>query len=83
MDSEVPLKPTHSYYHQVQLQLYVGADLYHWCDFCIFTCKGLSVQRILPDRMWQEKYISELESFFDDYIVPELVCPQHKPKYIL
>ena len=44
VDSQVQLKLTHAYYHQVQLQLYVGTDLYHWCDFCIYTCKGLSMQ---------------------------------------
>ena len=42
-DSCVTLKPNHSYYHQVQLQLYVGSDLYKWCDFCVYTTKGLSI----------------------------------------
>lgn len=83
IESKVCLKTTHSYYHQVQLQLYVGVDLYYWCDFCIYTCKGLSVQRISPDHEWQRKCIPELESYFDNHIVPELVCPQYKPKYIL
>ena len=38
VESKVCLKNNHSYYHQVQLQLYVGSDLYDWCDFCIYTC---------------------------------------------
>ena len=25
------------YYHQVQLQLFVGSDMFAWCDFCINT----------------------------------------------
>ena len=83
VDSKVCLNTTHSYYHQVQLQLYVGADLYFWCDFCVYTCKGFSVQRNSPDREWQEKYIPELESYFDQYIVPELICSKYKPGYIL
>ena len=83
IDSKVCLKTDHLYYHQVQLQLYVGSDLYDWCDFCIYTCRGLSVQRISPDLEWQRKCIPELESYFDYHIVPELVCPQYKPKYIL
>lgn len=69
--------------HQVQLQLYVGADMYHWCDYYIFTCKGLSVQLILPDAEWQQKCIPEFQYFFDDYVAPELVYPQHKPNYFL
>ena len=34
------------YFHQVQLRLYVGADLYGWCDFCVYTCKGMSIEQI-------------------------------------
>ena len=83
VDAGIRLKATHMYFHQVQLQLYVGADEYHWCDFCIFTCKGISVQRIKPDHDWQKKHIPELESYFDDYILPELASPQHKPSYYL
>ena len=47
-DSRICLKSSHTYYHQVQLQLFVGSDMYGWCDFCIFTCKGLAVTRIFP-----------------------------------
>ena len=52
-------------------------------DICIFTCKGIAVQRIKPDHDWQKKHIPELESYFDDYIFPELASPQHKPNYYL
>ena len=83
VNSEIRLKSSHIYYHQVQLQMYVGADLYQWCDFCVFTCKGLSIQRIFPDSAWQEKYIPELESFFDNCTVPKIVMPKYKPTYIL
>ena len=41
-NSEIHLKSSHVYYHQVQLQLYVGEDtcIYRWCDFRVCTCKG-------------------------------------------
>ena len=32
--SEVTLKKDHQYYYRVQVQLYVAADMYEWCDFC-------------------------------------------------
>ena len=83
VNSKVQLKKTHSYFHQVQLQLYVGADLYDWCDFCVYTCKGMSVQHILPDFKWQEESIPLLESFFDDYMLPEIVLGKYKPGYYL
>ena len=62
-EGEVRLKKNHPYYHQVQLQLYVGYDCFKWCDFCIFTCKGLSVQRIFPYTKLQEDEIPVLEHF--------------------
>ena len=58
-------------------------DMYSWCDFCIYTCKGFSLQRILPDTEWQKSKIPELEPFFDCFMLPELVCPKYKPRYIV
>ena len=73
----------HHYYHQVQLQLYVGMDLYSWCDFCVFTLKGIEVERIYLDVDWCNIHITELESYFDAYMLPEIVSPTHKPSYVL
>ena len=44
--NSICLNKNHSYYHQVLLQLYVGMDMYSWCDFCIFTLKGVAVQKL-------------------------------------
>lgn len=60
VDSKMQLKTTHIYYHQVQLQIYVGADLYKWCDFCVYTHKGVAIQHILPNIKWQEGCIPQL-----------------------
>ena len=40
-DGSTILKRTHVYYHQIQLQLYVSSDMYKWCDFCVYTMKGV------------------------------------------
>ena len=82
-DSRVCLKSSHTYYHQVQLQLFVGSDMYSWCDFCIFTTKGLAVTRIFPDKEWQQHKIPELKSYWNNYIKPELITPHNKPSYYL
>ena len=74
-DGSFCLKDTDEYYHQVQLQLYVRMDLYYWCDFCVFTLKGVEVQRIWLDTSWCNKYIPELESYFDAYMLPEILHP--------
>lgn len=83
VDSEVRLKKRHAYYHQVQLQLYVAGDLYKWCDFVVYTSKGVSVQRIFPDNQWQKDSISQLESFFNNCMLPEIVLGKYKPRYYL
>lgn len=82
-DGKFQLKRNHRYYHQVQLQLYVGMDLYNWCDFCVYTLKGVAVERIYADTEWCNLYIPELESYFDAYMLPEIVNPMYKPSYIL
>ena len=41
------MKIDHHYYHQVQLQMYVCS--YIWCDFCLYTTKGIEVQRIAAE----------------------------------
>lgn len=82
-DLRICLKSSHTYYHQVQLQLFAGSDMYSWCDFCIFTCKGLAVTRIFPDEEWQQQRIPELKLYWNNHIKPELVTPRNKPSYYL
>ena len=77
------LKRDHCYYHQVQLQQYVDTSLYDRCNFCIYTWKGVSVERIFQDEVCQQKNIPELEMYFDIYIAPELVSCKYKRSYVL
>lgn len=49
----------------------------------VFTCKGFSIQRILPNSKWQEEAIPVLQSFFDDYMLPEMLLNRYKPSYYL
>ena len=48
-NDSIILKRAHAYYHQIQLQLYVSSDMYKWCDFCVYTTKGILTERIYPD----------------------------------
>ena len=41
--AQMTLKPTHVYYHQCQLQLYVGRDKFSWSDFVLATRNNLFV----------------------------------------
>ena len=71
----VKLKRSHHYYHQVQLQLFVCSNKYHWCDFCVYTPMGVTVEKITLDKEWIEESISKLEDYYDNVILPELVYP--------
>ena len=45
-----------------------------WCDFVIYTTKGLSIERIKFDcEYWTNTLLPKLEAFYDNCIVPELV----------
>ena len=49
-----------------------------WCDFVIFTTKGINVERILfDDDYWQNTLLPKLESFFDKCLAPEIVSLMH------
>ena len=77
------LKRDHAYYHQVQVQLFVCSDQYKWCDFCVYTTKGVMVERIWTDCDWIEKFIPILENFFRMHYLPEILYPKLKPSYFL
>ena len=47
VNGDLQLSRSHSYFHQVQLQLYVAAHLSHWCDFCIYTTRAVAVEHII------------------------------------
>ena len=86
VNSQIRLKHSHKYivyFHQVQLQLYVASDLSKWCDFCIYTCKGISVERIFPAKDWQKNAIPRLQKYFDDFMLPEIVLRKYVPSYYL
>lgn len=62
------LKRNHSYFHQVQTQLFLTQS--PWCDFIIFTFKGLSIERIFPCQSWFLKNIPSLKNFYQNYAIP-------------
>ena len=59
-------------------------DMYNWCDFCVYTPKGIEVERIWFDIEWHQKYVllDELDSYYDAYLLPEIINPLHKPSCV-
>ncbi len=76
IDGKVTLKRNHTYYYQVQTQLYVcGED---FCDFCVCLFKSdeaddLFVERIFPDSGLWDVCLQKSTLFFQEVILLELV----------
>ena len=71
IDGKCKLKVTHPYYAQVQGQMGItGAE---WCDFVVYTKKGISVQRIAFDRQYwhdlERKLLLYYYEHFIDFVV--------------
>ena len=68
-DSDVYLKSTHAYYYQIQLQLFV-LDL-EWCDFVLWSAKGIHRERIHANHAFLQCIIPKLIRFHHTVLVPE------------
>ena len=72
--TSVVLKHSHPYYCQVQGQLAIGNR--PWCDFVVYTQKGLSIDHVNFDReFWNNKLCPRLIEFYDNCIAPKIVSP--------
>lgn len=68
------LKLKHDYFFQIQCQLYCADK--EWCDFVVRTEKDLYIERIRRNRIWWDKQLPKLKAFYEDALLPELVCPR-------
>ena len=70
------VKESLSYYAQVQGQMGVGGR--PWCDFVVYTKKGISVERVpFNETSWNNKLLPKLIEFYDSCVLPERVSPVH------
>ena len=69
------LTRNHPYFAQVQGQMAIGNR--PWCDFVVYTLKGLSVSRIEFDSEYWTSALPKLVSFYDNCVAPEVVSPVH------
>ena len=77
-DGVLDLKITHDYYLQIQGQMALAGAT--WCDFVIYTKKGVSVQRIRFDEKFWESKARLLSSFFVQYFLPKFVELKEHPQ---
>ena len=70
------LKKCHSYYYQVQCQLF--CDSREWCDFVVNTEKDINIDRIYFDQTWWNDEQLKLHTFYFKSLLPELAVPRHR-----
>ena len=66
-DTECKLKEDHPYYAQVQGKM--AATGARWCDFIVYTSKGLYVQRKPFDPMFWRNLKQELLSYYFTHFI--------------
>ncbi|KAK7507753.1 hypothetical protein BaRGS_00000718 [Batillaria attramentaria] len=67
---DVCLKKDHNYYYQVQGQM--GISGRSWCDFVVWTLKGMSVERIPFDEGLWQAMLTKLKDFYVGAVIPEI-----------
>lgn len=74
-DGLLRLDPGHTYYYQVQTQLFVSDVEYS--DFCVCTFNGdetgIHTERILKDEQFWNDCVVKAQTFFKTCILPELL----------
>ena len=70
-DTKAELDKNHSYYYQVQTQIFLGE--FKYCDFVAYTQKCLFIQRIFGDKSFWEEILETATNFFKIVILPELL----------
>ena len=65
------LNPNHQYYYQVQMQLALCEVSY--CDFVVWTPKGMATIRTEPNQVFFMEIKPKLDSFFQKCILPEVL----------
>jgi hypothetical protein len=69
VDGKLNLKINHPFYYQVQGQRAITQV--EWCDFVVYTTKGMHVQRILYNSdVWQNDMLCKLNNFYFVHGVP-------------
>jgi len=64
------LKRNHDYFFQVQGQLAITHA--QWCDFCVYTPHGFSLERIMFDESFWKSVVCKLDDFYCKFIVPAI-----------
>ena len=72
IENKSHLKTDHSNDYYTQIQMAMGLSGAKFCDFVIFSFKGLIISRIAFDEDYFAKLVVKLNMFHKDYMLPKL-----------
>lgn len=70
VDGQVRLNKNHSYYDQIQMQLALTTQ--SWCDFVLYTNKGIVIDRVRYDEQYWLSLREKLLKFYFNFLLDEL-----------
>jgi hypothetical protein len=70
------LNKKQNYFFQIQGQLFVTKRKY--CDFIVWTPKGINVEIIVADDQFMKNILPKLKDFYYKHYGPELVDSRHE-----
>ena len=72
LDGEPQLKIEHSNGYYTQIQMAMGLAGLSFCDFIVYTFKGMIIARTSFNSNFFEDLIKRLNWFYKNYMLPEL-----------
>ena len=67
-DGKLQLKKDHAYGYYTQIQMAMGLSNVQFCDFVVFTFKGMIIVRVPFDKIYFELLVKKLNWFYKRYI---------------
>ena len=72
------LKKKHKHYYQIQGQMAITGT--KWCDFIVYTFKGLHIERIYFDDVFWSDVLLKLEQFYFMQFLPCYLKSNNQPQ---
>ena len=70
VSNQIRMDRDHGYFDQVQFQM--GVTGARWCDFVVYTFKGMAIDRIYFDNNHWKALSSRVAKFYFDFLLPAL-----------
>lgn len=60
--------------HMIQIQAQMAITGAKWCDYVVYTFKGMHIQRIwYNDELWRDRILPVVDMFYNDHFLPYIL----------